>query len=273
MQQNEFLPRYLRCVQARLLNLAIGFTRAALVVVATIALTGLFALPLASPQEETVQKINTGQDPDPKKPEEKKEKAIDYVVMPIPIVNPTIGNGLGVAAMLLYKVHESAPTSNTTAGGIYTDTDSWAVGIHQTTYLKEDKYRANGTFGYFNFNLKFYGIGNETGDKERSIPISQDGYLFKPEFLRRFRENFHLGARYRLIDITTSFDAEDIVDPALEIPKSELEVVSSGLGPVLDFDTRDNHYNPYGGTFFNFALNFADDAFGSDFDYQICEAH
>jgi hypothetical protein len=35
---------------------------------------------------------------------EKKKKKYSFVVAPIPIVNPTIGNGLAVAALMLYKI-------------------------------------------------------------------------------------------------------------------------------------------------------------------------
>jgi hypothetical protein len=48
-----------------------------------------------------------------------------------------------------------------------------AIGGKQTTYLNADKYRVNAVLGYMNLNVDFYGIGNDAGDKDKSIPITQ----------------------------------------------------------------------------------------------------
>ena len=53
----------------------------------------------------------------------------DFVVAPIPIVDPTLGNGLGLIAMKLYKLDEGSQASLTGVGGLYTDTESWGAGI------------------------------------------------------------------------------------------------------------------------------------------------
>ena len=120
------------------------------------------------------------------KKNEEKEKKRKFIVMPIPVSNPTIGTGLGLSAMYLYKVDDASPTSNTMIGGFYTNSDSWVIGGKQTTYLKADKYRFNALLGYMNLNIDFYGIGSDAGDRGGSIPITQKGVFFMPDLLRRF---------------------------------------------------------------------------------------
>jgi hypothetical protein len=71
-------------------------------------------------------------------PELEKEKA-SYVIMPIPVSNPTVGTGLGLVSMILYKAGANAPTSSTTLGGFYTSNESWAAGVSHKTYLLDDR--------------------------------------------------------------------------------------------------------------------------------------
>ncbi len=143
-----------------------AFTRIALVVLAVIALFGSLDFSLAAVVEETagyIDAFNYYSPKTPKKEEEKKEekkekekeKGWDWVLAPLPISNPTIGTGLGAVGTILYKLDERSPASNTGLGGLYTDSKTWAVGISQTTYFKEDKYRANGLLGIYNVNIDF----------------------------------------------------------------------------------------------------------------------
>jgi outer membrane protein assembly factor BamA len=209
--------------------------------------------------------------------ESKEKDSRDFVIMPIPISNPTIGTGLAAAAMYLYKIDEASPTSNTMAGALYTDTESWAAGVAQTTHFKADRYRANGVAGYGSFNLKFYGIGNEAGDRGRHIDINQEGVVFIPKFLRAVRENLYAGIQYRLLKIDTSFPNLNIPDCPIcdelrENLRNRLNIVSSGVGLLCDYDTRDNSYYPFHGTFLTMNATIVDEAVGSDMDYQIYEA-
>jgi len=210
--------------------------------------------------------------------ESKAKKKTDFVVMPIPISNPTIGTGLAVAAMYLYKIDEASPASNTMAGALYTDTDSWAAGIAQTTYFKADKYRANGVLGYGSFNIQFFGVGNEAGDRGNSVDINQKGAVFIPKFFRAVTENLYAGLQYRFLQVDTTIrdlgppDCP-ICDAIRDILNSQLNVVSSGVALLCDYDTRDDSYYPFHGTFLTMSATFVDEALGSDLNYQIYEVN
>jgi outer membrane protein assembly factor BamA len=202
-------------------------------------------------------------------PQETKERRADFVIMPIPVSNPTIGSGLALATMFLYDVGENAPTSNTTLGALYTDSKSWGLGFSQKTYLRDDKFRLNAAGGYFDLNLDFYGIGADAGDRGISIPLNQTGFIFVPEFMTRVSDNLYFGIRYRLLTCTTALNAGNI--GPISLPRLELDVTTSGLGIVMNYDTRDNPLNPTEGTFADFKATYPTEALGSDRDYQIYE--
>lgn len=252
-------------------------------VLAVIALWGSLDLSLAGVVEETVGNIDALKYYSPKTPkkeeekkeakkEKKKEKGWDWVLVPLPISNPTIGTGLGAVGTILYKLDERSPASSTGLAGLYTDSKTWAGGISQTTYFKEDRYRANGLLGLYNINIDFYGIGNVSGNRDEPIPINQRGGYFEPEFLVRIRENIYLGAQYRFIKMDTSLNRGEDTETGQKIPEDQLDSISSGLGLIFNYDSRDNKYSPYRGTFFEFTTNFASDAIGSNNNYQTYDA-
>jgi hypothetical protein len=193
-------------------------------------------------------------------------------IMPIPMVNPTIGTGLGAMTMYLFEAGENAPPSSLFLGGFYTDSESWAGGLGTLTYFKDDKYRLAGFLGYFDVNVDFYGIGSGAGDRGIVVPLNQSGSIFVPSFLFRIAENLYLGPRYRLVSFETRIDKSGVPSGhAHELLPDEIKVKSSGLGIVLDYDSKDNKFYPYSGAYLDVNTNFANKAFGSDRDYQQLE--
>lgn len=195
----------------------------------------------------------------------------DFVVMPIPVSNPAIGSGLAVAALALYKPAGAAEAWTTGVGGAYTDTESWFVGAFQRANFRNDRFRPTAGAGYGDFNLDFYGIGSDSGDRGRSIAIEQKGAFALVEATARIAPNFYIGPAFRYLDISTSLNLEDIDFPDLDIPAPERESRSSALGLTAEYDTRDSQYGPRRGLYSTAQVFRADDAFGSDFDYTRTE--
>lgn len=209
--------------------------------------------------------------PPPPEPEEGKT---DFVIMPIPISNPTVGTGLGAAAMFLYPAGEKAPASSTTFGGFYTNNNSWGAGVSQKTYFSGDRLRLNGVGGYGNINIDFSGIGTEFGNLGITVPITWRGVFFIPDVLIRLANHFYGGVRYRYLSLETLFDPGKItvggspIFPDVDFT-AESKVRSSGLGPILNYDSRDNPFYPHRGTFLDLNAIFAAETLGSDYDYQV----
>lgn len=190
-----------------------------------------------------------------------------FFVMPVPIANPTVGAGLGVVTMRLFQAGENARPSNFMIGGFWADSDSWAGGAGATVYTTNDIYRFSGWIGYWDANLKFYGIGNEAGDRDRYIKINQWGPFFAPKALRRVADNWYVGARYRFMTVTTRLPDWPEWLPG-DILRDGFKITSSGLGVVAEYDSRDNEFTPLSGAYFEVATNFAMTAIGSDRNYQ-----
>jgi hypothetical protein len=248
--------------------------------------------PQAGPQEEPVAETADGsgtvagaaaEDGEDSEPEagkankkEKEKKDGEWVVAPIPISNPTIGTGLGVVALYVRPLHKKdkvSPPSSFGAGGMYTDSESWAAGGIVKLRFKEARDRVDVGFGGFEFNYDFFGVGNEAGDRGIGIPISQRGGLVKVEYLTRIIEGLYIGPRYRILDTTTGLDFSQIIPPQPgSLLALELDVTTAYLGLHLRYDTRNYEYNPGKGRLADFGANFFTEAFGSDFTFQGYDA-
>jgi hypothetical protein len=198
----------------------------------------------------------------------------DLVVAPIPISNPTIGTGLAVVVMPFYHLGEGSPLSNTALAAGYTSSGSWGAGAAQSTRLRGDQLRIDGFLGYVEAHYRFYGTGAGAGESGVSVPIVQKGWVFAPELLFQVAARTFLGLRYRGLRVETALDGGTgpVLPPeiAAALPDS-ITVTSSGFGPKVTLDTRDHDMNPASGVLVELRTNFADESFGSDFDYQTYE--
>ena len=75
----------------------------------------------------------------------------DFVVVPIPISNPKLEEGLIVGAAYFYPESEEEkklqPASLTAAAGMYTSNDSRAFALVQQNYWRNNKWRFTGVVG------------------------------------------------------------------------------------------------------------------------------
>jgi outer membrane protein assembly factor BamA len=192
----------------------------------------------------------------------------DVVVAPIPISNPTVGTGLAVVVMPFYKLGEGSPLSNTAVAAAYMSSGTWGVGATQSTRLRGDFLRLDGLVGYADVRYRFYGVGSSAGSSGVSVPIAQKAFAFVPEVLARVAQRLFVGLRYRGVDVETSLDTDQSSPLDSYFPGGSVSITSSGFGPVVVWDTRDNDMNPSSGAFVDLRGNHADEAMGSDFTYR-----
>ncbi len=196
----------------------------------------------------------------------------DFVFMPIPIANPTVGTGLGLAGMFLYQLAPDASPSTTVLMGFYTSSKTWGMGILQETYLAGNRHRLNGLLGYFNMNYDFYGVGQDPGEAGRYVPLNQSGLFFVPKYLARVSDHVYLGALYRFARVESEIKIDEADPPDWwSRPNPKWETTSSGLGFVVEYDSRDNHLNPQGGHFLDTSATFNAEWLGSAKQYQLYE--
>jgi outer membrane protein assembly factor BamA len=188
-------------------------------------------------------------------------KKVDFVLAPIPIVNPTIGNGLALAGLLLYKLDPESPASITAVAAGYTDTDSWGVGILQDSKFAEDRWRikAGAALAVARYDLYVEQIAP---DFHFSTEQRLGGVL--AQALRRVTSRLYAGLRYQRAKV--EFPPPDAVQDL--IPDEGLGLDIGGMGLVAEWDSRDHGFQPKAGSYLTFRSNFARDDFGSDSEYD-----
>jgi hypothetical protein len=169
----------------------------------------------------------------------------NWVAVPIPISNPTIGTGLVAVGAYYYGQTEAQkkvqPPSFTGAGGVYTDNDSYAFGAMHQQYWNEDRWRLSASGGYADFKLKLADpVPGNDGDFDWLV----EGYFAQVSLQRKVStSSWFVGGIVRYLDIVQDFDA------GLELPdfNDGSSVSSPALGATVLFDTRDNATNAYSG--------------------------
>lgn len=204
--------------------------------------------------------------PEAKTPESSKKA--DLLIVPIPQSNPTLGSGLTLVGVLFYNPNQSREPWVTGAGAMYTSNGSKAFAALHKMSLADDKFRIVGVGGYADINVDFFGIGPGAGDRNRSIEISEKGYLALLQGQMRIADKLYAGARYMFLDLNSSVNRESPLFPEAEIPRLELDTKLSALGPSVAYDSRDSSFYPKKGAFITATWMFSAKDLGSDFDYD-----
>jgi hypothetical protein len=171
----------------------------------------------------------------------------DFVIVPIPMSNPTLGTGLVVGGAYFYPQTEAEkkvqPASLTGAAGIYTNNKSYAVGIGQQNYWDKDNWRFTGVLGAANFRLK---LRDPLPDNDSSLNWRVQGVFTQASLSRRVFDKWYLGGQLRYLDV--SQDIEVVLNDPQYLLGSEIDSVGGGM--TLERDTRDVPTNAYSGSRF-----------------------
>lgn len=194
------------------------------------------------------------------------EKAAEneFVIAPIPLSNPAIGSGLGIAAVytLARKPGEKAsPPTTLGAGGFYTSNGSWAGGAGVKLYLKEDRYRVTLASALGDIRYDLFGEGPDG----KSIPITQEFVGALSEFMVGLGKRWYLGlqAAYG----TTKVGRQKAGNESIPVPPAQLDVTLVALGLKGERDSRNSVFYPTAGSRLTLLINRNDTAFGSDYTY------
>ena len=212
---------------------------------------------------------------EPASEEEKKKRKFElkdkwggeYVPAVIPTANPTIGSGLTFALLYLRKLDKESRPSTFGVAGFRTDSESWGAGLGMRTRFAADRFRFNGVYAAFNLNYDYFGIGEDAGDRGKTIPLNQRGDLYGIQFLTHLPGNFFLGPQFTKVDVSSTFDLSQL--PGFILPPAvEFDTISAGAGLHLQYDSKDREFNPSSGTLFDLEADFWGEYAGGDFDFQ-----
>jgi hypothetical protein len=195
----------------------------------------------------------------------------NFVIVPIPISNPTLDTALVVGAAYYYPQTQeqktSQPASVTGGGAMYSTNDSYAVALGHQRFWNKDKWRFAGAVGYANLKLQL-STPDESGARS-SVDWLVKGSIFYTHLARNVAGRWYLGGFARSLD----FDQAINLNPA-ESSDFELGATtkSTGLGIFTERDSRDMPSNAYSGSQFRVQALFNDQSFGSDDTYQAYSA-
>ena len=202
------------------------------------------------------------------------EKDRNWAPVPTIISNPTLGTGLALALIYMHPQKEgdtSGRSDITGVAGMYTDTDSWATGLFHSGSYVNNRLRASAALFYADFDLKFYGIGNDSPIRDHPINYNARITFFAPKFLFNFpSKNWFIGPVYRLMKFENSFDFSAVL-PGL--PEIIIPTQTAGLGLAVEYDSRDNNMWASTGSWFEMEISDYDEYLGGDFDYQKIKGH
>ncbi len=198
------------------------------------------------------------------------KKSGDFVIAPIPILNPTLGVGLALGGAYLFQIDEGSYPSLVGGGGLYTDNGSKAFGVAQSANFKDNAWKIVAGALVYDLNLEFYGIGSGAGDDDRSLPVNQRGWAVGAKGLRRLKGNWYGGVSYFYLEVDSTFDFEsqDLEHPVEPPPEADDVSAIATLGLVAEYDSRDNQFSAARGVLFNASFSTSSKTVGSDFDFS-----
>lgn len=197
----------------------------------------------------------------------------DFVAVPVPISNPTLGTGLVGGAAYFYPQTEKdkklQPASVTALAGLYTSNDSYGFGVAQLNYWDEDRWRFAGVAGYADLKLELL-APDETGSGQ-TLNWVVDGFFSRLQLSRLIKADWYASIGARFVDVAQS------IESGLPEPDSDLDTAAKirtvGIGMGLEYDGRDMPLNTYSGQSFQLTALFNDEAIGSEQTYQGYNAH
>jgi hypothetical protein len=188
------------------------------------------------------------------------------VPIPIPISNPTIGTGLAAALLYLHpKKTPDSPTTTTGVFGMYTDSQSWAVGAFHDGYYRDDRLRFRIPIVYGEFNLDFFGVGSDSPLRENPIEYTAVTGAFIPRLLHELPwERWYAGGQYTFLNVDAKFDISGLIPDAPEMGE---QTQTAGLGLVTVYDSRDSNFWPSSGSWLDLTATPYGEYAGGDFNY------
>jgi len=213
------------------------------------------------------------------KGEEKKSKWGNFLVLPIIITEPAIGEGLGASLIYFHGEKEGAdrkvttgrefgktgkrakpPPTATGIFGFYTNDDSAAAGIGHTNSFLNDTYRIVAAAADARINSTFY-------VKDTPFNFSLDGNIVYANLKRRLGDsNAFFGITASHTDAAVNFKSN--LQQFDGISLDDFDFVDAGVAASLIHDSRDNTLMPNSGHIVDLTTWRYDQALGGDFDYS-----
>ena len=178
------------------------------------------------------------------------------------ITEPAVGFGLGLGLLFFHESFDQrmaeaqteededdndgrprrlAPPSISGIFGAATENGTWGAGGFHFGSWKRDSIRYMGGLGTLSVNLKFYGK-NEDSILKDGVEYNLEGWGTLQKLLFRMGDSdLFLGAKFIYYDTKSTFDLSSL---PIEIDQWEVDFRNIGLGVAIEYDSRDNIFEP-----------------------------
>ena len=193
----------------------------------------------------------------------------DKTILPLPIIFRLPETGFAAGALITgtFKFKndtEVAKPSQVSVGVAYTQKKQFLAYMPFSVFYDNNKYYINGEVGFFKYNYKYFGIG------ENQIPEETYGVdypRFKILVSQLIGKNLYAGLRYQFENykITSTEAGKELVSGRVAGSESSR---TSSLGVSFLKDTRDAVFYPRKGVFAEFYILPTLKAFGADRNFN-----
>jgi len=194
------------------------------------------------------------------------DRSFGFVPLVVPITEPAVGYGALGALVFIDRRGEAGSESFRrpnlyAAGGLRTDNGTRGAFAGGTTRWLDGRLDVGGGLIDADVNLDLYLPGN--------IPLGYSASVRGGAISAKYRlgeSSWWLGARYAYADIAVRFDLPGGGGPLGLDGDSSLAL--SSVSALVSYDTRDNLFTPTRGLYADLSWTVADDAIGSDRNFQ-----
>ncbi|MCB2379388.1 BamA/TamA family outer membrane protein [Hymenobacter sp. BT635] len=209
----------------------------------------------------------------------KKDKP-SFLPFPIVFSQPETGVGYGLTMLPVWRFGSdtSVRKSNARLLAWRTQNNQSLVQLNHNIFTAGEQFLVSGELSYYyKFPINYYGFGPNTSRDDKSV-IEYKVLIYNQRVLRQVRRNLFAGLQYRLVNLRDVRVNQDIADgtpqerPSLLLQRPEREyrqnTLTSGLGPSLLYDGRDNILSTFRGNYLELSSLFHVSALGSDYRFS-----
>lgn len=218
--------------------------------------------------------------PEPKKSRSGASDKPSFIPVPIAFYQQETGFAAGAAILPVWRfgTDTTVRKSNVRLIAWLSQKKQTTIQLTHNIFTPGEKYFFSGELSYYDLAFDYFGKGNDT-DKDYKSEIQYPLWVFDEKALARVVPNLFVGLRYRFTDLGTveNKNAGDLLGPySFLTAKERGGYTTSGLGPALLYDGRDNVLATYRGNYVDAHLLFNGSGLGSDYRftrYQVDARH
>jgi outer membrane protein assembly factor BamA len=175
----------------------------------------------------------------------------------------------GIAARFFKPVKNDSTvrTSDVNILGLYTLKKQLIFVLSSTIFFPHEDRIARFQASYSYYPDKFWGLGNHTAFSAEEA-FSQRQFFINPQFLQRIHQKLYIGVSYEYQHSgAISYIAGGLFDKQNIVGRYGGN--TSGIGPILSWDTRNNAYSPTKGVFAEIQYIWLNSLIGSNFNLTV----